>query len=158
MASETREDLAAAFALSSEDALERDRRFRAMLVALGFTITSDAYQGRGFLVRRCSADWEYSYARGHRFLYVAHLEEGRVWLAHGGSQNTGLGYPTIEALGKIVSFASEEPFSPEEPRLRGWVAKDAQNDPNKPEGHCCNARELAATGGCVNCGAPGPTA
>lgn len=134
------------------DASVRDQKFRETLVSLGFRIVADAYQPRGFLVQRLSEDWEYSYARGHRFLYVAALEEGRVWLAHGGSQNTGLGYPTIEALGEIVRFALAEPFSPEEPRLRGWAAKDAQNDPKKPKGHCCNARELTASG-CVNCGA-----
>lgn len=40
------------------------------------------------------------------------------------------------------------------PRLRGDEARAAQNDPNKPEHHCCNRMKRGWNGGCMNCGTP----
>lgn len=40
------------------------------------------------------------------------------------------------------------------PRLHGAAAEAARQDPNKPEGACCNAMERDFAGGCVNCGDP----
>lgn len=62
----------------------------------------------------------------------------------------------LAATHSYTSFVWPPPPAPTSynPRLHGAAAEAARQDPNKPEGACCNAMERDFAGGCVNCGDP----
>lgn len=89
---------AAAFAFR-----EKVVALREAYKAVGFETADDPYQNQGFLVVRPER------AKGHMVVFVApgHSPD-LVFLAFGGSLNTGTAFPKLTALELVTEFVQEE--------------------------------------------------
>ena len=71
--------------------------------AVGFETADDPYQSQGFLVVRPER------AQGHKIVFVAPSHSSDlIFLAFGGSLNTGRAYPKLAALELVTKFVREE--------------------------------------------------
>ncbi len=59
-----------------------------------------------------------------------------------------------EMLATHLKMGHGEYYNEYHPRLHGKEAEAARNDPNKPNGACCNNEKRGMNGGCANCGDP----
>lgn len=83
---------------------------RARLADLGVSrIDVDHNFDNAFLVHRTSTKWQDPGVHGHRVLFVHVMASGRLFLARGGSHNTGTGHSEADGINEIVRFATEEP-------------------------------------------------